>query len=364
MFFHSDYTLGLSAVFLPYNGYLHLVPRLIAIAASFFDPLWIPGCYVYASLLLTLYVAARTQTRRMPFKTHAGFALAVALVPDAPDGLLNPTNLQFILACSLILLLISIDPATPRELVHDVVALLLLGLTGPFSVVLAPLFLLRALLRRSRTSWILASIGIVTGLIQVWMIIRHPLQLPPAPDERMDLSYLFAVPGSRLAGSLLLGHFFPARPSLLALNLAGIATLALIGYLACRHERYRWPRLMIGACCVLLLASALFRQRMTLPSMAGFGFGSRYFYGPQLLVLWLLMLSHFDSRVKSRVLHGALLVFLAVNLPRLREPAMIDFHWASYAPKIRNGEAVDIPINPDWTIPLPARKPSSNRTGK
>jgi hypothetical protein len=48
---------------------------------------------------------------------------------------------------------------------------------------------------------------------------------------------------------------------------------------------------------------------------------------------------------------------LAVNLPRLREPALPDNHWELYAAKIRAGEEVIVPINPGWTISFPARQP-------
>jgi hypothetical protein len=65
-FFERNYTLGLKAIFLPYAGYLHLVPRLIAVFASLLDPLWIPAAYVGASLLLTLYVAAAPIRRDSP----------------------------------------------------------------------------------------------------------------------------------------------------------------------------------------------------------------------------------------------------------------------------------------------------------
>jgi hypothetical protein len=51
---------------------------------------------------------------------------------------------------------------------------------------------------------------------------------------------------------------------------------------------------------------------------------------------------------------------LVANVPRLREPGLQDFRWGDYAPKIRAGEAVEIPINPGgvepWIVRLPARK--------
>jgi hypothetical protein len=53
-----------------------------------------------------------------------------------------------------------------------------------------------------------------------------------------------------------------------------------------------------------------------------------------------------------------LLVAFLANLPRLREPAYADLHWELYVPRIRAGEAVTVPINPQgWVTNLPARNP-------
>lgn len=359
VFFYDNYVSGLSAVFSPYNGYLHLVPRLIAIVGSGFDPRWIPGCYAYLSLALTLSLALRTQSRRLPFATNAGYALAVALVPDAPDGLMNPTNLQFILVGGLILLLLSRDPANSWELFHDVGVTLILGLTGPFSIVLAPFFLLRAWTRKTRASWILASIVILTGCLQLWLVILHPLPTSSAFETPSAWAYLFPTLGARVGGSLFAGVLFPRHPSLLGLNLAGIGVVIAVAILAFRRGAYRAERSVLGACCLLFVTSALYRQRADLPPMMAFGYGSRYFYAPQLLTLWLLLLNLSLRHWMAVPIKIGLGIFLLVNVPRLREPALQDFHWDDYVSRIRAGDAVVIPINPEWKIPLPRRGPDS-----
>lgn len=357
MFFYDSQVFGLSAVFLPYNGYLHLAPRLIALVGSLFDPLWIPTWYVYSSLALTLYVAGRTQSPRLPFPTHAGYALAVALVPDVPDGLMNPTNLQFILVGGLILLLCSRDPSTLREAIHDVVATIILGLTGPFSIVLSPFFLVRAWLRKSPASWILASIVFASGCIQLYLVRAHPVPMAPGLDGPVAWNYVLSPFGARLGGSLFTGIFFWRHPSVLSLNLAGAAVIIIVGYLASRRGNHLLERIAFGACCLLLLASALFRQRTNLPPMSAFGYGSRYFYAPQLLFLWVLLLNLSTGGRTAIMVKIGLSLFLLVNVPRLREPGLQDLHWANYVPQIRAGDAVNIPINPDWNIPLPKLGP-------
>src|SRR5436190_23821070 len=62
VFFLQSRTLGADALIEPSAGYLHTVQRLVAWLASWTDPVLSPAIYVGAAGLLTLYVAARTQS--------------------------------------------------------------------------------------------------------------------------------------------------------------------------------------------------------------------------------------------------------------------------------------------------------------
>jgi hypothetical protein len=106
-----------------------------------------------------------------------------------------------------------------------------------------------------------------------------------------------------------------------------------------------------------LLASALFRSWEHLLYLARIGYGSRYFYAPQLAVLWLLLQAQHDGDRLRWCYRGLLVWFLIMNVPRLREPPQVDKHWADYVGSLRRGRAVTIPINPEgWTIPVTKRR--------
>jgi hypothetical protein len=355
-FFERNYTAGLPVIFQPYNGYLHLVPRLIALFSSLFDPLWTPACFVGLSLVLTLYVASRTFSPRFPFAFHPLCLLAVVLVPDCPDTLLNPTNLQSILVAALVLLLISRDPETPGQIIHDVVAILILGLTGPGVVLLAPLFTIRAWLRKSRWSAILALLAVACGAIQLGLILTHPL--PPQSPEYIKPALALPVLGTRLTGSLFFGGSPPWEENH-GLGIAvGAATVVGLVVLGLWPARLRTERIFLSACCLLMLGATLYRMRYALPETLHGGFGSRYFYAPQLIVLWLLIALLADPRRLVRT-GGALLLVLALvtNVRRLEEPALVDQHWSEYVEKIRNHEFVIVPLSPDgWHMTLNEQK--------
>ena len=366
VFFGEAYTLGGPALVKPFGGYLSTTQRIVAALARWADPACVPAIFVTAAFLLTLYVAARTQSERFPLPPHVGYALAVVLVPDTFEVLLLLNNVDRITAAGLVLVLISRDARRWWEHAHDSAAAVAFGLTGPYSVLFAPLFVWRAVRRRTRPSVALAVLVTVCAVTQGTLTALHERGKladtgPVAMGYgRVEPRKLLAVPGMRIAGSLAVGSRVPADYSLGVETALGIAVLAAIAFLVLRHGRARLERAWLGIAFLLVLASALYRCRLVLPDLCHAVYGNRYFYFPQLILLWLLVAFTVETRRWKSWGATALLVWmLAVNVPRLREPALQDFRWKEYAAKIRAGEAVEIPLNPGgvepWILRLPAR---------
>lgn len=354
LFYLQGWDYGARMIFEPYAGYLHLTQRLVTVAALQFDPRWAPALFVGASLALTLYVAARTQSSRLPFRPHLAFALAVVLVPDAFEVLLFLVNIQWILAGGLLLLLISADARRWPQHAHDVIAAVVLGFTGPFSVLFAPLFLWRALQRRTRASTLIAVLIIVCASVQAWYIGRSP---QPPPETRVALENSLAVPGMRIGASLFAGKFAATDYSFLVETALGILTLAAVAALACRRGPARVERIWLGSAFIVLLAASLFRCRAYLPALTHADFCPRYFFAPQMVFIWLVAaLTGDHCRWLARTATVVLLWMLAVNLPRLHEKPLEDHQWPEHAARLQRGEDATIPINPSgWTVTLHAR---------
>lgn len=356
IFFQQAWQQGLQALVEPYAGYLHSVQRLVTAFALLFDPRFAPAFFVGATLALTLYVAARTQSSRLPFRPHFAYALAVVLVPDASEVLLFLVNVQWVLAAGLVLLLISADARRPRQHVHDSIAAVLLGLTGPFSVLFAPLFLWRAFHRRTRASLILAGLVLACATAQGWFIAHGP---PSQPPRDVATERILAVPGMRIGASLFVGHRVPSDYSLPVETALGVATLLAVAGLAVLRGPARVERLWLACALVALLAASLFRVRNYLPGLCQASFCPRYFFAPQLLFVWLLTtLTGHRHRWVVGVATLALLWIVAINFPRLREKALVNQDWPTHAEKLRAGQTVTIPLNPvDWSITLAGRSP-------
>jgi len=345
------------------------VQRIVAAVSQWFDPAWAPAIFTGAAFLLTLYVAARTQSTRFPLRPHVGYALAVVLVPDTFEVLLFLTNILRVTAAGLLLVLISKDGRRWWEQAHDAAAVLLFGLTGPYSVLFAPLFVWRAWQRRTRASLVLAVLvigcaltqGILIGLQQMGRLAADEGPVAMGAGDVVP-EKLLAVPGMRIAGSLLAGSRVPPDYPLPVEIALGIGVLVAVALLALRKGPTRTERVWLAMAFLLVLASALYRCRFVLPDLCHAVYGNRYFYLPQLIVLWLLIdLALERRRWLSRGAAVLLLWMLVANIPRLREPGLPDMRWADYAARIRAGEAVEIPTNPGgvdpWIVRLPARKP-------
>lgn len=353
MFYQQAYSQRSGALFEAYDGYLHLVPRLVATLAVRCNPVRAPAVFTGCAFALTLFVAAMALSSRCPLRPRVACALAIVLVPDAFEVLCNIVNIQWILAAGLLLLLISDDGKKARQRTYDCCVATIFGLTGPFSITVSPLFAWRAWRRRTTSSLVLAIVICACGAIQAYEIHLHHYPLPPGSVAWRSV---LAVPGMRVAGSLLAGCLVPANYPFLVETTLGLATLFAVGFLGLRlrsrTKEYAWLALAFG----ILLASSLWRCRHVLPDLCHAGYGSRYFFPLQLIVVWMMLGAAAARGWRGRAAAMVLVWALAVNLPRLREPALEDFHWRTYALKLQAGESVTIPVNPaGWKFVFPAR---------
>ncbi len=361
LFFLQAKTSGTAALFTPAAGYFHTVLRLVAWLATAVDISLTPAIYVAAAAGLTLYVAARTQSERCPLPASPLYAFAVVLIPDGYEVLLNLTNVQWILAGALLLVLIAREPESFAARLHDVVAVGLLGLTGPFVIVLTPLFVWRAILRRTTFSVMLAGVAALCALTQGIAVARDAAAHGPA---KIAFELLLAVPGNRVAGALFTGGELDADVPRFVSTVAGAVFVLGIGFLALRPGRARPERMWLGAAFVGLGIVALYRCRELLPGLLNPGLGGRYFFPLQLLAAWLLIALAYAKEPWARRTGAALLLgALAVNFDRLREPPLVDLDWQYYAAQIRNGEEVVVSTNPvNWEFTVPGQ--SSSLPGK
>src|SRR5262249_41872673 len=138
---------GLASLARPYQGYLHVAARLVAIVAASIPPALAPLLMNGVTILATARVAAfiaRDRPRRAVPDRRIRLALAIGfvLMPAAQDLTWHLVYLQWTLAFFLLARVVADDPS-PRWVWPDRVAVATTALTGPFSILFAPLYLWR-----------------------------------------------------------------------------------------------------------------------------------------------------------------------------------------------------------------------------
>jgi hypothetical protein len=196
--------------------------------------------------------------------------------------------------------------------------------------------------------------------VQAWQILRAGALVHPGSSP---ISAIWRVLGMRVTGSLAVGAWVP--PDYAPAVEVALGVIALVGAAALAWHRGedRFERTLAAAAFVLTAAAAIFRVKHVLVVMCNTGNASRYFYLPQLLMAWLLLMAA-GSRRRAICWSATMLVvwLTVVNLPRLfNYPPVPDQHWERYVAPLRSGQAMDIPVNPTgWILRVPARAVGSH----
>ena len=344
IFFTGADTIGWRALFMSYSGYYHALPRLIALFFSRVDPLWIPTVYLLSSYTATLLVLAALFSSRIQLPHKPWLALATVLVPHSGEVFLNITNIQWITAIGLILILMAAEAKSALQITFDLTATVLLGLTGPFVLLFWPLFFLRAILRRAAGSFALAAVASITAAIQLSALLHSPMEGAGNP---FILSESIEIIAMRIWGVLLVGQQSVRNLPLYASALAGglLAVILIFGEL--HSKECWWERMVLWGAVFLLALAVTLKFRSQMPILRFVELGDRYFFLPKVFVLWILFLQlSTTSKRFQKIVAVALIAIFLVNLPGFHFEYYADYSWPVYAAKIRAGQPVIVPLNP------------------
>ena len=345
---------GWGLLFHPYEGYLHLLPRLIAALGTSVPLLHVPAFYAWTSLAVTGIVAWCLQSPRLRLPCGWVAALALALVPHTGEVYLTACNLQWITALALFGLALSRDATSPLGQIGDFALLVFTGLSGPFILLALPLFAWRGVTLRSR-----ASLGLLAAAFACAAAHVPALLARATPDDQPPWApfHHLAVVGRRWIGSLFLGPYSPGEIPFALLTLVGVPVLA---WALWRRRKQTVGGLPLLLTAVLVLAAASYKVRPDTWTLSELGNGDRYFFIPKIILLWLLASLATTFSTRARISLGAVLLLpLVVNAPRFFIPPAPDQNWKNSCALIEQGEPVSVPIlpAPDTTILHPGRRP-------
>lgn len=343
---------GLGALLLPYMGYLHTLPRLIAATApALLDPAWWPAFYNGIALLVWFAAAARCFSPRLNLPGRPWLALAFVAVPHLGEVFFSITNLQWVTALVLVQQALVSEPRTAAQRWGDRGLVLLLTLTGPFGAAFLPLFAWRWWQQRTRDNALLLGCVVLGAAIQAWFVATTgprfefqdtPLRLAPIAEVLARRLVIWPALGRELAYSL---------PSSVV-TLVGCTFLGLLLGWSLRPPQHRsWRGPVVGAFILITLAG-VYRTRPDTWAGDNIDIADRYFYIPRVLLAWLLI-GEFATRPRwvANTARVFCLVVVVVHLRDYTLRAPRDYDWASHVAPIRQGVPARIPTLPEgWTL--------------
>lgn len=359
--------LGWRAFIEPYNGYLHLLPRLVAwIAHLTADPACWPAIYNGLAFTISAALFARIAHPRVDLPAKPGLMLALVLVVGTGEVLINVTNLQWLTAFFLVLHVFTSPAPTLAAQIRDLTLLGIVGLNGPFAIVFAPLLGWRVWRawpeknpQRTFHFWAIAILAICAAL-QGWFVTHAHggLAFPVSPEPFRPLMGCSIV-GSRLITWTFLGPL-PVRAWPLWIHaIIGVVSLtALLGW-ALRADARRPIRTLLVAAFGLVTAACAYRVRADTWEDDNLINGDRYFYISRVLLAWLVVLE-MNTTPRAIAIAARALGLAAVlsHAPYFILPAPPNFQWAQHCEPIRRGVPAKIPTLPaGWILEYPGRAP-------
>ncbi len=361
IFLVQDEQLGLGAWLTPYNGYLHLLPRIVAWGTSrTLDVAWWPVAYNGAAYLITLGLFARLASRRVDLPAKPALILAFSLVVGTGEVLIVLTNLQWLAAFFFLLQVFSRPPRNQWERAGDLTLLAVIGLNGPFAAVFGPLLAWRWWETRSRDDLAALAVTGAAAATQVLLLLQTPLDINAEAAPFRPWMALSVI-GSRLVTWPFFGpEAVRAAPPWVHALAGGVFLGALAGW-ALRPDALRPVRVRLVVALGIVTAACAFRARADIWAEDTLVNGDRYYYIPRVLVAWLVVL---EWRARPAAVAWTARTLLAagilLHLPHFILPAPPDYRWSEHCDAIRRGAPANIHTLPEgWWIEYPGRP---NRT--
>lgn len=354
---------GIRSILRPYEANTYVIHRAIAYAGNFVPVRYAPRFYMLCSLAIMLGVMAYISQARIDMPYRGLMALTIVSVPHTGEVFLLLNNLHWPLAVLMLVMALSTDPKSRAVKLLEAVMLVCMFLDGPFVILFAPLFALRALRQRSRYSLVLVGLAVVgalwqTGLLRSLLPVagtltwRYKQTLYPGKGINPWDPAWRSFWGNCLGGVLFLGRYIGEtyRDNVWMVLLTAALYLWLAAY-GVRWGNWFYFGCFYAICSILGSLAYVYRMQ---PFYATVSPGFRYSYIPFICTVWMLLFIVAQRGWTAR-LATALLVMIAMSsLSAFHFQPMPDLHWAEKSRGIGGPTRCIVPVNgiPDykWAI--------------
>jgi hypothetical protein len=363
IYFLQFENLGIKSMIVPYGGYLHFVPRLVAL---FFGTLrvnylYIPVCYSVSEFFITLFIALNIwkTVSYLNIKHKIVYATAFLFLPVASDIFMNLTNINWITSLYLInFLFIRYTDYTDKNKYLNLIAIFIISLSGPFSTFLSPVIVLVIISERKKLSFqkfIPLGLILMGGIIQfIYIAFIDPnfYRGQPGPPEHFHLLRLITSNMSEML--FLKGHFThwlsPFKMTLISIFMFVVFLYNFIVHYFKITDKRRYILLLYA----IIMFGAYIKTYWPNESKVLALDNARYYFVPFICIMWLMILS-FDKQIKP--VHIVLYLLFFVGQHDHITMRLPDKHWKEQILEYYQGKRQDIEINPEgWHYVMPPGK--------
>jgi len=365
----QSYLYGIKSLLIPLAGYLNVAARIIGWCSQLFPVKWAPTIFLYAGIAVDVLVIWLLTSPRLdlPYKP----LLSLAIVSVAHAGVIigvSMTHIQWVMPLAAFAMIFMRPSRLVWILIGEAVFVLASALTGPFSVVLAPLFAVQTFLIRkdftaARRMAILTGAACIGMVGQLAAILSDPFR-SFQPNFHPVFHWLKLSDWAGFINTCFELIFWPIGPWIFKGKLGVVLALVIlcaVGVLVAvsivRSKRYR----------AQMIFMILFSVGIISAGVAKIGPQDRYFYYFTIFVIWFscCVISELRSAQWRVVAICALIIPMLGAVVHNRDSYMAQYDnadtketildWSHWSKFIHSGLPLTIPYLPHgWFINVPA----------
>ncbi len=345
---------GFSSLWIPYAGYLHVYPRIVAYVASFLSLHTIPyvffSAWLLAFFLLISVVYKRLRSLGVSSIVILSTLIVIILQPTSGEVYFSLTNSQWFIGTALIIYVLAPKNRNDRKQNKRYQSYIMRGggvalasLTGPFSLLLIPGLFIKFLFEKGikKESLYIYVIVAIGSIIQFLVFINSQR----ISSAGVDLNVLHWIEALKI--------FFTFGSENIIVNILSLIYWFVFFYVILNSiyktpDKYKASNFMaylLLYMAFILYAAGLYASKHAPNLLNPLFNGSRYFFIPYTL-LFVSTAMLYIKNIKLRIL---LMLSLAVICAKSFSPiyrADLQYHAYAAFSKVKN--ELNIPINPVW----------------
>ncbi|MFA6036679.1 MAG: hypothetical protein WC748_01000 [Legionellales bacterium] len=342
--FINQASMGMSALWEPYAGYLHLYPRIIAwismgLPINAVPTLFFAG-WLFIFIIMVILIMNRSLETGIGFWGGLILIAVISLQPHLGEMFFTITNAQWMIGVALSLYLL-VD-SDEKFSYLKMFALAIACLTGPFSAILLPVLFLKGLIFKDfKKKSAIYLIVLTCALVQilVFLIVGRP------SSQGLDPNLLNWI---KTAGIFL---FFGGGQWLICIIILSLTFWSTAAYILFRSFRTsneamvrdRTMSLLLVFAALLVFLAAIFANRHAPAVLSPIGGAARYYIIPYALIFFAMALVARHFTYERILLIGSLSIICILQMGSIERPSLYFYAFTEFA---RYKENLMIPINP------------------